>query len=306
MLAHFKAADATDGFRQGFAEAVAKEFIGRYKPQTTNPARASPVPTVVALMVLKTYDHPSSLPCFKAALKDPAASVRLAAADGLLAAKIPAADWKTLLSDLQQAAMAEADPVTLGRLCQVITKAGGPPTSQTITALLKILDARFTRFETQGEFPARADTQVVTWLAAAVPGINNAEIRNSVVRRIARLLADAVHVYINEAAGEEGEESLQKEVSEARRNELQWVIAEAELQLRILVKPAEPRPDVTAAFFEKNPQNRHEQMTRQIGLWIGSDQGAGVLNGAPFNFERGLNIKRTPAATRPAPEPADQ
>lgn len=304
MIEHFEAADATSGFKSGLAEIVAKEFLERYRGEAGSAAGASPIPTVMALTVLQGYNQPSGVVCFRAALTDPRASVRLAAANGLLTAKVPDADWRELLPALQQAAAKEADPVTLGRLCRVLTRNEGPPAIETAAALVKTLDARLARVEQEGEVPTRADAEMVAWLGGRFASINDAQVRANMVRQTARLLANAVHVYQEEflqAGGPPAALDQEQAIAlEARVSELERIVAEAEIQLRVMVKPPDPQPNVSAALFESSKTTRAERLNRELGLWIGSTGGAGVLNGPPFNFERGLNIKRTRPATQSA------
>ncbi len=295
MLVHFSASDATTGFRDGLAELVAEEFTSRYEAEAANPAKTHPIPCAVTLTVLRVYGSPAALPCFKRAIKDPAPGVRLAAAEGLLAGKIEAQAWETLLSELQKAAMEESDPLTLSRLYRVLTKNGGPPVDQVVTALLETLGARFVRFEQKGESPAMADAEAATWLAGKFSGINNARSRHDIIRGIARLLADAVHAYLEPDATTTGKRQLER------------VIAITEKQLKAIAKAPGNRtqPNVTEVMF-KGGEDRNEHMATACEEWIGTEAKAGFLNEQPFNFERGLSIKRAAPTTRPAPSPSGE
>ena len=70
------------------------------------------------------------MPCYKLAIKDAAASVRLVAAEGLLKSKLSAQDWDALLPDLQKQAAAETDPAVMDRLYRLLTMNGGPAHGQ--------------------------------------------------------------------------------------------------------------------------------------------------------------------------------
>jgi hypothetical protein len=287
MLEHVRATDATRGFKEGMARIVADEFAKRYQARRQKNPPDNPIPYVVALTVLRAYDQPSALPVFQSALTDPQAGVRLAAASGLLAMRIPDAQWNQLLPVVQQAAATETDPVTLSRLGQILTRDAGPPLAQAADAVLAVMDARLTRFERQGELPNHADADWAAWLGRRLARTDDTQLRTRIVRTLARLLADAAHAYVN-----------QELPSEIRRD-IEVVIASAERQLKLLTNlPANQPIDVTAALFA-DEATRDEAITREVDKWIGTDQTTGYLNQAPWNFPPGLGIDRTPPATQP-------
>ncbi len=292
---HIQAADATNAFKTGMVEAVATAFAAQYKPATDskNPAAFS---SLVLLAFLRAYDNPAATACYKLAINDAFAGVRLVAAEGLLKSKLAPQDWDALLPTLQKQASAETDPAAMDRFYRVLTMNGGPAIDRVVPALLAIMDARLTRFEQKGEFPVVADANVTTWLAGRFAQINNNQTKNEVIRRTARLVADAVHHYTKTEAGRDQREQLERVV----------VIAEAQLKamVKAVVPGAATQPDVTTAMTEGGAE-RNVKMEKEMAAWIGTDQTAGILNAAPFNFERGLAIKRPvptsgPAATAPA------
>ena len=134
---------------------------------------------------------------------------------------------------------------------------------------------------------------MTAWLAGKFAQITNNQTKNDIVRRTARLLADAVYHYTQTEAGRDQRQQLG-----ARR----CVIAETQLKAMTKGPGGQAQPDVTTAMTDGGT-DRNTKMEKEIGAWIGTAQTAGVLNGAPFNFERGLAIKRPAARQRPRPPP---
>lgn len=290
---HIQATDATSAFKAGIVEAVATAFAAQYKPATDAKDPAA-LASVVLLAFLKAYDSPGALACYKLAINDAFPGVRLVAAEGLLKSKLSAQDWETLLLVLQKQASTETDPPTMDRFYRVLTMNGGPAVDRVVPVLMAILNARLTRFEQKGEFPAVADANAAAWLAGKFAQINNNQTKNNIVLATARLVADAVHHYTKTEAGRE------------QREQLERVVVVAEAQLKVMVKPAagQTQPDVTTAMTDGGVE-RNAKMEKAIGAWIGTDEADGILNAAPYSFPRGLGIKRPapasgPAATAPA------
>ena len=294
---HFDAKDATPAFKTGMAEVLATAFAAVYKPSAqSNPAAA--LSTVFLLTLIRSHETPPAVACYKLAIGDSASSVRLLAAEGLLRGKIAAQDWDTLLPELQKQASIETDPATMDRLYRVLTMNGGPAVDRVVPVLIAILDSRLTRFEQKGEFPAVADANVIAWLAGKFAQITNNQTKNNVVLRAARLLADAVHHYTQTESGADQREQLERVV----------LITEQQLKAMARVAGGPAQPDVTTAMTDGGT-DRNAKMQKAMDGWIGTPQTAGVLNGAPYNFERGLGIKRPapatgPSATAPATGPA--
>lgn len=295
---HIQASDATPAFKTGMYEVLAAAFAAQYKPASGSNDPAAALSTVFLLALIKNHDSPAALACYKLAIKDAASSVRLVAAEGLLKSKIAAGEWDTLLPDLQKQAAVEADPATMDRLYRVLTMNGGPALDRVVPVLMAVLDSRLTRFEQKGEFPAVADANAAAWLAGKLGQINNNQTRSDVVRRTARLLADAVYHYTQTEAGVD------------QKIQLERVILITEQQLKAMTPGAgsQTQPDVTTAMTEGGAE-RNAKMQAAMDAWIGTPQKAGLLNGAPYNFERGLGIRRPapatgPSATAPATAPA--
>jgi hypothetical protein len=294
---HLAAQDATPAFKTGMAEVLGTAFAAVYKPPVEgNPAVA--FSTVFLLTLIRSHETPAAVAGYKLAIRDPASSVRLLAAEGLLRGKIAAQDWDTLLPDLQKQASIEPDPATMDRLYRVLAMNGGPALDRVVPVLIAILNSRLTRFEQQGEFPAVADANVIAWLAGKFAQITNNQTKNDVVRGAARLLADAAYHYTHTESGPGQKEQLER------------VILITEQQLKAMVKPAggQAQPDVTTAMTDGGT-DRNAKVEKAMDAWIGTPQTAGILNGAPYNFERGLGIKRPvpasgPSATAPATAPA--
>ena len=290
---HIQATDATSAFKVGIVEAVATAFAAQYKPATDSKDRAA-LANLVLLAFLKAHDSPGAVACYKLAINDAFPGMRLVAAEGLLKSKLSPQDWEALLPVLQKQASTETDPPTLDRFYRVLTMNGGPAVDRVVPVLMAILNARLTRFEQKGEFPAVADANATAWLAGKFAQINNNQTKNNIVLATARLLADAVYHYTKTEAGRE------------QREQLERVVVVTEAQLKVMVKPAagQTQPDVTTAMTDGGVE-RNAKMEEAIGAWIGTAEADGILNGAPFSFPRGLGIKRTapasgPAATAPA------
>jgi hypothetical protein len=287
---HIQAADATPAFKTGVVEALAAGLAAQYKPATDTANPASALTTVLLLTFLKNHDSPGAAACYKQAIKDAAPSVRLVAGEGLLRSKMSAQDWDALLPELQKQGIAETEPVVMDRIYRVLTMNGGPAVDKLIPVLMAILDARLTRFEQKWEYPVVADANVVVWLGGKYAQISNNQTKSDIVRRTARLLADAVYNYTQTEAGRD------------QRQQLERVVLLAERQLKVMAKPAagQAQPDVTTAMTDGGA-DRNLKMEKEIGAWIGTAQVAGILNAAPFSFERGLAVKRPPP---PASAPA--
>ncbi len=290
---HLLAADATPAFKTGMIEVIAAAFAAQYKPvpATSSSKPGDSLSAAILLAFIKARETPAALPCYKLAIKDAAPSVRLIAAEGLLKAKLTAQDWDTLLPDVQKQAAVETDPVTLDRLYRLLTAGGGPAQDKAVSAIMAILDARLIRFEQKGEFPALADATATAWLAGRIAQIANNQTKNEVVRRTARLMADAVYHLTQTEAGRDQRQTLER------------VIVMTEAQLKAMVKVLAPavatQPDVTTPMAAGGP-DRNTKMDKELSAWIGTAQAPGVLNAAPFNFERGLAIKRPAPASGPA------
>ena len=105
------------------------------------------------------------------------------------------------------------------------------------------------------------------------------------------MLADAVYAYVGKP-GDRHIESLERTI----------IAAESQLKKIVPVLAAGaklPSPDVTAAMLENGP-TQAEAMLLALNKWIGAGQQAGVLNGAPFNFDHGLKIAPPPPTSKPA------
>lgn len=292
ITGHIQAADATNAFKAGMVETVATAFAALYKPATDSKDRAA-LGNVVLLAFLRRHDSPAATACYKLAINDAFSGVRLVAAEGLLKSKLSPQDWEELLPVLQKQASIETDPTTMDRLYRVLTMNGGPAVDRVVPVLLAILDARLTRFEQKGEFPAVADANVTIWLAGKFAQINNNQMKNDIIRGTARLLADAVYHYTKTQAGRE------------QREQLERVVVITEAQLKTMAKPSagQTQPDVTVAMTEGGAE-RNAKMEKAMDAWIGTAEVAGILNGAPYNFQRGLGIQRPAPTSRPASAPA--
>lgn len=281
--------DATAAFKTGMIEAMAAAFAAEYKPATDARNPTAALGAVCLLAFMKNHDNPAVVACYKLAIKDAASSVRLVAAEGLLRSKVSAQDWDAILPELQKQGSIETDPSAIDRIYRLLMMTGGPTLDKVVPVLMTIMDARLTRFEQTGEFPVTGDANVIAWLAGKLAQINNNQTKNDIIRRAARLLADAVYHYTETPAGRDQRQNLERVV----------VIIEQHLKAMTKGSGNQAQPDVTTAMTEGG-EDRNARMKKEIGAWIGTDQSAGLLNNAPFAFERGLGIKRPAPATGPA------
>ena len=281
LRTHFRASDANAGFKDQVSQMLASAFTAQYKPPADGKKNENPLPAVFVLVALKLHPQPGGLACYRAALGDPASGIRLVAADGLLTAAVPADQWKTLFEQVAKLAAAESNPAALSRQWRVLIRDGAAPADQVAKALLDILDARALRFEQQGVMPSVVDVNIIAWLLGQDQPLKNATTKKRLVLLTGRVLADAVHAYLNQ-----GPDKL-------RRHRLERVILSTETALKQLAKGAGDGdlPDVTGAMCGGGETCR-VNMASALAGWIGTTDRAGVLNGEPFKLEPGLGIER--------------
>ena len=359
MTKHYLASDATTGFRDGLAGIVANAFADRYKPGTSNS-----IPVVFVLTVLNVYGHPAAFDSYQRALSDSVPGVRLLAARGLTAirGKISDEQWTALLPGVQKAAIAETDPVVLARLFRLLSAEGGRRAEEAVPVVFAVLDARFQRFEQENQLPTLADADLVVWLGQRFPTIANPQTQNEITLRTARLLADAVHLYLllnpppqalafkqgesidqledrlkrlfgldlnrqviginlgqpAESGNSETTEDQKRKIVESQNRKIkaffnglttslgadqrrietvERVIRAAETALVVMVNrriPDKQQVQVARAMLAGGA-TRGDEMRAACNNWVGIPQDrdfSGLLNKAPFNLERGLNIQR--------------
>lgn len=288
IVPQYQAQDATEGFKTGMAQILCDTFQNRYKLLSDNPTDQKRLASIYLLMALNQVGRPMALPCYRLAIQDQASGIRTLAAEGLLKirAQVPAADWTPLVPMIQKAAVAENNRVALSRLYQLlIVPEGGR--GENAAVVQSVLEARAERFEQTGLLPTTADADAVAWLAGQVKGAN-AQTKNAAVATIARVLADAVYSY------------TQSKPTEKQKEMLERTIMQVEKSLTELTAVAKA-PNVTAAMLAAGA-SQADKMGQQLDAWIGTATTPGVLNEAPFNLPRGLNIKRSqPDATATAP-----
>ncbi len=287
-----RSADATDGFRRGLTEAVNKAFLDQYAA-AANANAPRPQSAALVLSVLADLGRPEALPAFQAGLKDPESAPRAMAAGGLLRVRAGLSNdqWTAAVQSIQAAAADESSGVVLSRMYRFLSAENDARAADAAKAILAVMDGRFNRFEQKWSPPTQADAEILPWLTARAAQANDAALRKDAVQRIARLLADAVHVYV------------ERELPESYRKTLYKVIAAAEGQLkRIVNQPG--APNVTAALTAAgDPASRGSRILGELAKWVGMADAPGVLNQPPFELPRGLDIQRAPvprAATAPA------
>ena len=297
---HFRASNATRGFKDGLAQMVLQIVTRQYKSPPASAEARKPAAAGFALLaaqvVLPNADTAAAIACFTPALDDPAPAVRFLAAGGLaaLAAKVDNQQWSVLLAAVQKAAAAESDPVALGAMLQILLVRSGPRLESVVPAVQAVMDARLEAFARQALLPGPQDAEIASWLGEQALKI--AEARNTVpfVERIGRLMTMATWTYLAEMP------------SSPRRLQLERVVMGAETQLKAIVRAkanVSTPPDVTTAMLAgAATPAQAENMTTALERWIGTDQQPGVLNNAPFGLPVGLGLSRP--ATTPTSPPA--
>lgn len=290
IATNVKAADATAKFREGIAAMLADAVTKQYKPESNQ----RPLAKAYVLMALgdAAQPAPAVVNALKLGLTDTTAGGRVAAAAGLLGIRDKLTDeqWRSLLPIVQKAASTEANVVALDRFYRLLMVGPGPRVAPALPIVLNILDARLTRLDQKQGWPVLADAEAVKWMGDKLTG-QNAQVQNRATLAIARVLTNATYAY-------------QLNPVENQLEGLEKTIIAAEAQLKKIV-PARatgaklPSPDVTSVMLE-NSDDQKKAMLAALNKWIGTSKDAGVLNGAPFNFDRGLKIDPPTPAANPA------
>ncbi len=287
LMEQYRASNATPAFRQAVARSLSEVFVKRYTPPAagqTGPVLA----TVYPLLALRTFKDPSAFPAFQKALTDPSPGVRLAALDGLLSIRdqIPVQQWQQLQPNLQSLGAAETDPTVLDRLFKLLSVTDAQRAPLALATVTRIMETRLPLLEQKRQWPVLADGQITAWLAGRLAGANP-QTRTTVVRIIARVLADAVFSYLNQNPNDVTKEQLER------------VIQISEQQLRTAVGASVSGGDVSAAMLSGGPAQA-QKMNAELDRWIGAN---GALTRPPFSLPAGLGIVRPPPASAPATEP---
>jgi hypothetical protein len=298
-----RAADADARFKDALGQTLAQAFTSKYpRPASANTVLKPLAPVFVLLALRQTGPPAAALPAFQAALADPTPAVRCQGMMGINTlqanpALTPAART-ALVAPVQKTAAAETNSAVLARcydfLRYVGDNGGAGQDLQIATDLVQILDARLTRIEKQGEFPAVVDAEAVVWLAgkARTPGLNNAQIQKDIPRVAARLLADAAYACAN------------LKPSEQLKSDMERIAALVEEPLTALLKAkvsnaTPPAPSVMESLTS-TAVDQKGRVNAAIAKWIGADQTKGLLND-PFGLPIGMGIQRPAPTTSTAP-----
>ncbi len=297
---HFRASNATMGFKDGLAQLVLQIVTRQYNSPPASAEARKPAAVGFALLavqaVLPNADAAAAIACLTPALSDPAPAVRFLAASGLagVAAKVDDRQWGTLLAAVQKAAAGESDPVALGAMLQVLLVRSGPRQESVVPAVQAVMDARLEAFARQALLPGPQDAEIASWLGEQALKIAEAHSTVPFVDRIARLMTLATWTYLSEMP------------SSPRRLQLERAVMAAETQLKAIVRAkadVPTPPDVTTAMLAgAATPAQAENMTTALERWIGTPQQPGVLNSAPFGLPVGLGLSRP--ATTPTSPPA--
>lgn len=294
---NYLASDATTEFKNGLAEIIGAVFSAQYKPTGIAQGGSNPLGASTVLMALRDISHRAALPGLRAALKDPTPGPRLVAAEGLtgLRDSLNDTEWSAVLPDLQSAGSAENNNLALSKIYRALFTDNAARADAAVSAVLAILNARFTAFSEQKYLPVSADGEAAAWLASRVERTNNNQIRTAICQHIARLVVQIVDAYLSVK-----QDRTQKE-------QLERAMLTAEQALIVAVRVMSPNaaiPDPPLRTVMLGPaQDRVDKLEAVLAQWVGSTASAGLLNQAPFNLPRGLNAQRKPHLA-PTTEPA--
>jgi hypothetical protein len=314
--------DAAPQFKDALCQVLAEAFVTRYQQAAGGNYKVNPLAPVFVLMTLReclmTLREPNApppvatLPAFAAVIGDPAPAVRREGIMGInvLRAALSPAARTNLIEPVRKAAMAETCPTVLIRLYDFLKYVGDNPAQgqdlQIAQTLVALLDARLTRVEKEGEWPAIADAEAVNWLAAKsrLPSLNNAQIQKDIVRVTARLLVDAAWADANLKPPQQIKQDLERIVilTEDPSDADHPILGLVDLYKTKVPGGAAPSPSVSEAASMATPDakaaaDQKAKIAVAITKWVGSEQTKGLLNDA-FGLPIGLGIQR------PAPPPS--
>jgi hypothetical protein len=297
--------DASQAYQDGLAELMAQSGLEAYRRRDPETSARVPFGAMYALMIgrmgtARMNEPPAeAVDTFRNAIGNEASSVRLVAADALrdIRERLNEQQWSQVVATIRQTALEEADPVTLGRLVEVLFAENPARASAAIPAVEAILESRVEQIESKGLLPAPVDAQMAEFLAPRAAGSDNSNFVTSAANLAGRLLADAAYFYTRSSRGD------------IRNKQLERVIKTAEDQLKQIVRSKAAGvslPDVTGAMLNnitEEPDVQTKAMNEALAAWIGQGETQGVLNRAPFNLPVGLAIERTVAGpTEPVSE----
>lgn len=294
-----KTRDAAPVFKEAVGQIIAETLLSRYQQAAGSNNRPKPLGTVFILMALReTGPPPASLPAFRIVLTDPAPAVRCQGMAGInvLRAGVTGQARQGLAQEIQKAAAAESYPIVLERMYDFLQFAGNSPSPPVDLAaaarlIMDTLDARLTRIEKEGGWPAPADADAVVWLlgkAKAAP-LNTTQSQANIARLAGRLLANAALTYAETKPPEQIKLDLERTV----------LLVEPELAQLTSAKAPNAKPPAPS-LADQVAGNQKAKMAQTVTMWIGSGQTKGVLNEA-FNLPPGLGMQRSAPATAPAP-----
>jgi hypothetical protein len=215
------------------------------------------------------------------------------AATGLLTIRgqLTQQQWSALMPVLQKAGIEESNTVSLARVYRLLALPANAPVDS-VPAVTAILEARLGKIEQKKGWPMAADAEAIKYLGDRLAGLNS-QLQDRAILIMARMLTNAVYIHVNKPPAD-------------HLVSLEKVIRAAEAQLKAAVPrraPSAKPADVSTAMLE-NGTSQANNMLLELNKWIGTAQQPGVLNQAPFTFERGLKIVPSGAASKPASTPA--
>lgn len=278
----------TNSFKDTVSKAAAESFVAHYKsPAKVDASSPHPHGRLYVMMALVAFKQPGALEGYQKALADPSSGVRERAASGLLQHRdgLNPDQWNNLLPLIKKTALSETNSVVLSRLYALLSVNQNQRANASMPIVLDILDARCKRFEQKWNVPRLADGEAAVWLGGRFAAVNDQPTKKKIALAVARLMADSVYVYTKQA------------LKPYEKHALEAVILASETQLQAMVN-ANATPNISTIMIKGvKDQDKNTAMLAELDKWIGSDDGAGILNGAPLNLPAGLNIQRAPLST---------
>ncbi|MGB9625702.1 MAG: hypothetical protein ACPMAQ_12670 [Phycisphaerae bacterium] len=297
FLGEFRAAGATEPFKQAFAD-LSAEACAKLIADPASGQGSGALVCGMLLGVLADMGRPSAMPAALEGLKSKAEFVRERAATCLLRIheRIPAADMQRAFDALAAAAGKEWNGVVLIAMYKALYACGKP--EDATKAVLAVLGARVRAYQKRDLRGCMGDIAADELLAETFTARRAqiaAETLRLGVRRLAELLTVAVLNYkeLSAVTGSSREQS---------RADLQRLALLIDATERALAKATNTDPQKQSVAEQmKGPETgRVERMQAALDRWIGTPQKPGVLSQA-FNVPAGLPDIRLMATATGSP-----
>ncbi len=297
FLGEFRAAGATENYKNTFADLAAEAFAKAIADPNNGQGRGGLL-CAMMLSLLSDMKRPSSVPSALAGLSHKMAILRNQAARCIaqVGDKIPAADLPRVVDAVEAAAVKETSGVVLRSLYEALPSKNREDTAKRITQILK---ARLAAYQNRDLRACAGDAAAAAVLAA--PAGLPAETQRLAVQRLAEILTAATLNYLDLAAT-----AAEGGPPHPDAHNLELVIDSVERALTSVTKRGADAPSITAKMKTAGA-NRLDNMRSELNRWIGTGQAPGILNAAPFGLPAGLpdvKLAPSPATHAAAPSPA--